>query len=181
MAESVSVREAVQQLFEMDADDVYRYAVSILGRSVEAEDVVQEVFVRVFRHWYRFRHDASVKTWLFAITRNCIQDSYRKHHRRKEYLTEAGTVPDSPEPWIDESLLELEDTLKDLSASYRQVVALRFIHDLSTEDTAKVLGWSTAKVRTTLHRAVHSLRKGLYPDGTVRVGRRQKEREPHGV
>jgi RNA polymerase sigma-70 factor, ECF subfamily len=181
MTEKLSAATAVEQLFQLYADDVYRYAVSVLGKPAEAEDVVQEVFIRVLRSWEGFRNESSAKTWLWTIVRNCIQDQHRQRFRRKEYLTGEGVLPEPGMHAADESVMELEDTLNQLSDSYRQVVSLRLIQDMSTEDTAKVLGWTTAKVRTTLHRAVHALRNVMQPEGAVAGVRAGKEREPYGV
>jgi RNA polymerase sigma-70 factor (ECF subfamily) len=181
MTKRLSAAEAVEELFQLYADDVYRYAVSVLGKPAEAEDVVQEVFIRVLKSWDKFRYESSVKTWLWSIARNCIQDVHRKRYRRKEQLTEEGVLPDRLAHDADEHIVELEDTLRGLSESYRQVVTLRLIQDLSTEDTARILGWTTAKVRTTLHRAVNALRSIMQPEVPVSSVRAGKEREPYGV
>jgi RNA polymerase sigma-70 factor (ECF subfamily) len=181
MTKRLSAAEAVEELFHLYADDVYRYAVSVLGKPAEAEDVVQEVFIRVLKSWDKFRYESSVKTWLWSIARNCIQDVHRKRYRRKEQLTEEGVLPDRLARDDDEHIVELEDTLRGLSESYRQVVTLRLIQDLSTEDTARILGWTTAKVRTTLHRAVNALRKIMQTEVPVSSVHAGKEREPYGV
>ncbi|WP_051663236.1 RNA polymerase sigma factor [Alicyclobacillus macrosporangiidus] len=161
-----SPADAARALFEMYSPDIYRYALYVLGSPPEAEDVVQETFARVLRGWNRFAHQSAVRTWLWTIARRCVQDALRKRRLLRVRLN-ADTA------WIDrvpadEHLggmppmdLDLQAAIARIRPSYRQVVVLRYIQDLSTDETARVLGWTTAKVRTTLHRALRALQREL--------------------
>ncbi|WDL95821.1 RNA polymerase sigma factor [Alicyclobacillus sp. ALC3] len=152
--------DAAQSLFEAYGEEVYRYLWYTLGRRSEAEDLVQEVFLHVLQSWQRFEHRSTTRTWLWGIVNNCLREHQRKQRRtpdpieiREELEPGSTSAPDL--------FLHLEHTLRTLSLSQRQVFVQRVIHERSTADTAAVLGWSEAKVRTTLHRAMKLVRQSF--------------------
>jgi RNA polymerase sigma-70 factor (ECF subfamily) len=154
---------AANQLFHDYKTELYRYALFVLGNPDDAEDVLQEVFLRVLRYWDGFRQDASAKTWLWRILKNCVTDTIRKRQRSGKHtaqldvdLVESGAPADS--------LVEWEGILRVLSHKQRQVVYLRVIADYSTAETAELLGYTTGTVRVVLHRAVSRLRKHVQAD-----------------
>jgi RNA polymerase sigma-70 factor, ECF subfamily len=150
---------ATEELFALYKEDVYRYARFTLGSASDAEDIVQEVFLRVLKNWDRFRGDAHPKTWLWSITRRCIIDRARKLEKDKNTTTFDERLGGRIDNNASEAL-EVEDLLQTLSQDQREVVTLRLIQDWSTTDTARILGWSESKVKTTLHRAVTKMRQG---------------------
>lgn len=161
MNEPIEQVEIIHRLFEQYADDIYRYAKYSLPPDLDAKDVVQEVFLRAFRHWSDFKGVANPKTWLFKISRNYIYDLMRKRVRQRSHeiisSKENGAVA------LD-TLIELEDALQRLQESYRQVLNLRWIQGMSVSETTDVLGWSDAKVRITFHRAKKKLKESLLDD-----------------
>lgn len=155
-----SAEQAVEQMFELYADDVYRYARSVLMNDADAKDVVQDVFCKALLAYSRFRHDSSAKTWLWQITRNQIRDVLRKRQREGRRRSDADLANiDGPENFA--LALELQDAIGGLNVAQREVVTLRMVQGLSNIETAQVLGWSEAKVKSTLHRAVLKLRQSL--------------------
>lgn len=163
--------EATRQLFDTYADVVYRFSCHVLQNSTEAEDAVQEIFIKAFRSWDAFQGRSDAKTWLLSIARNHLYDRLRKQRREKRLLNEAASEAKADRQPIHHPDIEMEELLLGLKQSYRQVIMLRYIQDMSTEEIAVTLGWSSAKVRTTLHRAVQTLRKltqGKYPQPTAR-------------
>src|SRR5690349_16975295 len=92
-----SAKEGIHSLFDLYANDIYRYARFTLQDHAEAKDVVQEVFLRAFRQWDRFRHDSSYKTWLLSITRNYMYDVLRKRKTQSKFL-DTYTPPYSSDP-----------------------------------------------------------------------------------
>ena len=159
MSLKLDAAAATEELFALYKEDVYRYARFTLGSPTDAEDVVQEVFLRILKSWDRFRGDAHPKTWLWTITRRCIIDRARKLEKDKNtvpFEERLGGHTDNHESKI----LEVEGLLQTLSQDQREVVTLRLIQDWSTADTARILGWSESKVKTTLHRAVTQMRAG---------------------
>lgn len=166
MYNGLDAAAATEQLYELYKGDIYKYARFSLGSPLDAEDVVQDVFIQVLRKWHQFRGEASPKTWLWAITRSSIIDRARKI---KKYGREVPNH-DGQEPSAEEQsyqTIETEQLLTSLPENYRQVIVLRILQDMSTMDTAYILGWSESKVKVTLHRAIEKLRIQLNanPDG----------------
>lgn len=157
----VSPTEMLQTLYEAHSNDIYRYARLSLGNHADAMDVVQEVFLRAHQAMDKYRAQSSPRTWLFAIARNLMIDLSRKRRTEQNYLRDAmhteTFVHRDPSESIAE-LMSLESLLFKIKDTYRDVIVLRHIEDLSVEETAKVLGWKPAKVRTVDHRATKRLR-----------------------
>lgn len=156
--------DAIAQLFRIYSNDVFRYARLTLGNHTEAKDVVQEVFFRAFRSWSTFRQDANPKTWLLSITRNYIFDLLRKKRREQKFMAEYDPPSIKDETVSTETMMILEQSLHGLKATYREVFVLRHIEGLSIQETAKLLGCSEGKIRTTDYRAIHKLRELMGSD-----------------
>lgn len=172
MAQRLTAEEAVEELFELYADEIFRYARLMLQDDYLAEDIVQEVFMRVLRSWDKFREEANAKTWLWSIARNCLYDVFRKRKRSSLYFADKA-LEDVQVTTPFQSLIELEESIYSLNENQRQVFILRCVQDLSVSDTAEILGWTEAKVKTTLHRAMTRLRMTLNePDPLPQVSRR---------
>lgn len=156
--DDLSAREAIGQLFDAYADDVYRFSLSLVGDQEEAKDVVQEVFFRAYQSWREFRGDSTAKTWLFRIARNYIVDVYRKSRSVRLYV--ARVKRDSTEASNNafERSAEIRDAISRLKPNQQMVITLRFLYDLSIEDTASVLGWTSGRVRTVQRRALTRLK-----------------------
>ncbi|MGZ4164914.1 MAG: RNA polymerase sigma factor [Tumebacillaceae bacterium] len=153
-----SAKEGIHSLFDLYANDIYRYARFTLQDHAEAKDVVQEVFLRAFRQWDRFRQESSYKTWLLSITRNYMYDLLRKRKKHSTFL-DTYTPPYFSDPTsTTDDLIVLEQSLAKLKDAYRQVIVLRHVEGLSVSQVAEILDWSEGKVRTTLHRALKQLR-----------------------
>lgn len=153
-ADSYSI---LTEWFEAHSGSVYRYARLFLHSDIDAQDVVQEVFIRVGEHMHTFRGESGVKTWIFRIAKNYMLDVLKK--KRKEKNAYAQGLPPSSSGL--NTLVELEDVVAELPEAYRDVFILRLVNDFSVEETAEILGWSLGKVRVTLHRATKKLRKEL--------------------
>lgn len=162
--ESFSPQEAASMLFEQHEDEVYRYIRYTIGDASQADDILQEVFLRVLQSWNRFNHQSTAKTWLWAITKNCIRDYFRGQKRNKGQVALEDDIGDKT---VDDSTLklQLEESMNSLSVMQREVFVERVINERSTEDTAQTLGWSTSKVKTTLHRAMKQIKKSLMQGG----------------
>lgn len=103
--------EEITQLYDFYANDVYRFARLTLDDQSDAEDVVQEVFVRALRNWNRFRFTSSPKTWLLSITRNCVMDVLRKKRSAKRILQRIKLMGGGS-PSVIDSRVEIEDSLR---------------------------------------------------------------------
>lgn len=161
MRDRSSPKETLKMLYEMYSNDVFRYALATLGDSSEAHDVLQEVFIRVYRSINNFRYDATAKTWIMTITRNYIFDVLRKRRKDRQFLSRSE-IPDVGVETTDVTVVtEIEEALQKLKDDYRHVVVLRYIDNLSIKETASVLGWSEKKVQNAVHRAITQLREAL--------------------
>ena len=153
---------------------VYRVARGILGDDSEAEDVMQDAYVRAYAHLDQFEHRSSFATWLTRIAVHEALARVRRSRRFEVLEPEAEPVaPDeaAPPPEHRDPERRLFDTqMKDfleaaigaLSRDYRTVFMLREVEGLSTAETAECLGVSEEVVRTRLHRARALLRDDLF-------------------
>lgn len=152
----------------------------LLGRNGDAEDAVQEAFLSAFRGLDRFRGGSSLSTWLHRIVINAALMKLRGASRRpeasiEEYLPrfdETGHHADPVAEWrvTPEAAMLSRQTrdrvraaIEKLPPSYRAVLVLRDIEELSTEETAEVLSLTRTAVKVRLHRARLALRTLLVP------------------
>jgi RNA polymerase sigma-70 factor, ECF subfamily len=136
-----------------------------------AEDLVQEVYIRVFKSYHRFEGKSSEKTWLFSIARNVAIDFFRKQKGWKDRLLEkfdwsTNQVKDEypiPEEITvqNEEIKWIYKCLEFCTVDQRSVIILRYLNDLSIAETAQTLGWTDSKVKTTQHRALKVLKKHM--------------------
>lgn len=153
---------------------VYRAARAILGNDTEAEDVMQEAYVRAFTHLDQFENRAKFSTWLTKIAVHEALTRVRKSKRWESLESEADTdVRVRPEPMSNVRNPEeqmfgaqmktlLETSLDALPDRYRTVFVLREIEEMNTAETAEALGITEEAVKTRLHRARAMLQTDLY-------------------
>lgn len=165
-------RQTISTWFYQYGNDVYNFLVYYQG-SKDVEDLVQEVFIKAFKGIESFRHDSSPKTWLISIARHVAIDSARK--RARSGVT--GSIPfkehyrvnneHGPEDILleNEGMQELYAVIARQKRSYRDVLILRGIQNMSVLDTAAILGWKKSKVNTTYYRAKQTLEKQLNEQG----------------
>ena len=167
---------ALAALFDTYADRLYRLAQGLLRNPDEAEDVVQETFLKALTHLDRFEGRSRLSTWLYRVAYNASIDRLRRQGESAlpsddRETEEAGAVPlpqvlvewRTPEEiLIDaEAQAALDEAIQALSESLRVVFVLRDIEGLSTAETAQVLGISPGAVKVRLHRARLALRERL--------------------
>lgn len=171
--DSVAVRQFVQD----NNRRLFRVARAVLRDESEAEDVVQETYIRAFANLASFRGESSLLSWL---TRIALNEAYGRLRRRKrpttgieaiEQASESGGAelilfPNSPpNPELEfgrqQVRLVLERFIDELPEPFRLVFILREIEELSIEQTANILSLAPATVKTRLHRARRQLRKAL--------------------
>jgi RNA polymerase sigma-70 factor, ECF subfamily len=161
----MSSKETISIWFEQYGNDVYRYLVYYTGKT-DVEDLVQDVFVKALKGISKFQQEASPKTWLFSIARNLAIDEMRSKKKKlwatfiplNETITETS---DTPELYLEKAQVqtELHHAIQMLNKTYRDVIILRAINELSVSETAQVLNWSEAKVSTNYYRALKALSK----------------------
>lgn len=172
--------EALARLFDRHYDRVYRLAYRYTGSAADAEDLAQNVFLKVMRAAAEFEPRARFTTWLFRITVNECLSHIRRHRRNPEVGTEADLAetpgPDQPNPveavQRDELRRQVRRAVLSLPERQRLAVVLSRYEGLSYAEIAEVLGTSPQAVKSLLARAHASLREKLqrYLDRQERSG-----------
>ncbi|MFI7070074.1 RNA polymerase sigma factor [Micromonospora sediminicola] len=170
-------REAYDLLVARHTASAYRTAL-LLGAGPDAEDVVQEAFVKAYRKLSRYRGDASFRSWLLAIVANESRNLHRSRTRRHGLTLRAATAGPTTDATTDDGLdavlaaerrAALVDALRRLPARDREVIVCRYLLDLGEEETVTVLGLPRGTVKSRTHRALAKLR-GLLDREVVRRG-----------
>lgn len=159
------------ELYEKYHHDVFQFLFYMVKSREQAEDLVQEVYIRVLKSYKSFEGKSSQKTWLFSIARNVAIDSFRKQKGWKQRIIEKFDWSTQPvkdtHPIPEEVTLQKEEyqliyrSLDRCTVDQRIVIVMRYIQELSIAETAEVLGWTESKVKTTQHRGLKVLRKEM--------------------
>ena len=168
---------AYEELLARFQQPVYTLALRLLDNPSEAADVVQEVFIKIFRNIESFRGQSSLKTWIYRITVNEAHNARRwffRHRRREVDLdTEPGesrhwkeTLTDNSRSPFDvacdrEQAAMITAALERINPIFREAVVLRDITDLSYEEIAGVLEVSLGTVKSRILRGREALREEL--------------------
>lgn len=157
---------------------LYRTALALVKNEAEAEDVVQDAVLKAYRKLASFRGDAKFSTWLIAITLNEARGRLRKESRATidsldaQREENADYTPAALTDWREVPLAALErqeiraliqQAVAELPETYREIITLRDVEELSVSDTAALLGISVALVKVRLHRARMMLQRRLVP------------------
>ena len=143
------------------AGDVFRLAYARTGSRADAEDIMQEVFVRLLRAGPDFADRAHARAWLLRVAANCANDWFRAPWRRREGpLTDSLPAPEHEDGGVVEAVLALP-------AKYRTAVHLYYYEELSVAEIAKITGKSESAVKSRLFRARAMLREALKEDDDV--------------
>ncbi len=145
---------------------LYRITRSILGDDAEAEDVMQDAYVRAYTHLDTFEGRAKFATWLTKIAVYEALMRKRRQRRMEELDVNApGALPDPERQALDEEVSrKLEGAVDALPAPYRAVFVMRDMEELTTAEVSEALGISTTAVKIRLHRARAALRRILGED-----------------
>lgn len=165
-AEQFDVAEA----YAAHAGSLYAFALNALGNRADAQDCVQETFIRAWRSRDRYSSSrGSLRTWLFAIARNLVIDSLRARARRPrpsdvEQLGWASH-PVAEDPLIVERLA-LYESLATLSVEHRQVIVAVQLGGGSYQELSDLTGVPVATLRTRMYYGLKALRTALGGHGT---------------
>jgi len=165
--------EAFRQLVERHQHAVVGTVAKMLNDAAEAEDIAQQVFLRLWRHAKRYRPEAKFTTYLFTITRNLVFNESRRRSRRKEVSVEEREeasnfhLPAASEREPDAALLQgelqqaVDRAIQSLPESQRVAVILRRYEQMPYEEIAKVLDLTVPAIKSLLFRARTTLREAL--------------------
>lgn len=163
-------QQALADLYDWYMPRVYRYAMARTGNVAEAEDLTEEVFLKVLGaigdfHW----RDVPFSSWIFRIAHNLVITHFRRMAQRGG---PTAALSDEMIDWragpaavVEEriTLEEVRRATEDLPEAQREVIALRFAVGLSIAETAKALGKNEGNVKALQHKAVAKLQKALVP------------------
>jgi RNA polymerase sigma-70 factor (ECF subfamily) len=163
---------AFDLLVERHRAMVYRVAYQFAGNHHDAEDIAQEVFIKVYRSLDRFRQDAQLTSWMYRITMNACIDHKRRHapagaapfgeEAELKMLNTPEEAPGPEETTYGGELGEvLEQEVQRLPPGQRVVFVMRHHQGLKLGEIAKALGLAEGTVKRQLHAAVHRLRQAL--------------------
>jgi len=158
-------------IFEGDYQRIFRYIMSMIQDTAEAEDLTQETFLRAYRRRDTLRDEGAQTAWLYRIATHVCLDRLRQYARRAPKETEDEldqmdvAEPDTPslQQTIEKDEMSecVQGYLDRLSDSYRAAILLHDMHDLTAPEIAQLLGVSLATVKIRLHRARNKLRIAL--------------------
>jgi RNA polymerase sigma-70 factor, ECF subfamily len=174
---------AFRVLVERHSRPVFRLAYRMCGNEQDAEDLVQETFLRAYKQLNRFDGRAAFGTWLYRICANCSLDLLRSRKSRKE--VKAKPIESGSASWLEAVAAKepgpdrlaqsgqiaglLEPALKQLSEMERTAFILRHYEGCDIEEIAQTLGVQTNAAKHSVFRAVQKLRRTLQP--ALGVGR----------
>ncbi len=187
-----------QQLFEEEAlphlNALYNYALSINSSKQDAEDLVQDTFLRAYRFFHQYTPGTNCKAWLFTILRNLYNTRYKNYKKKPgkvhyddyeeiyDFIIESDldSSIEDPEQEFFHSILpeEIIDAINELPEEFRSVLLLADIEDFSYKEIAEIMDCPIGTVMSRLHRARNILKKKLvdYAEekGVITAESRQK-------
>jgi RNA polymerase sigma-70 factor (ECF subfamily) len=170
---------AFEELLDRYEDKVFRLAYRFVRNETEAQEILQDTFLSIWRKLDTFKGDAQFSSWLYRVAANAALMRLRAQRRHPVisteelplgYLDNHGQLPPAGENWArrpddqlqsEELRTHIQRAVDDLPELYRTVFLVRDVEGLSTEETAEVLGISIPTVKTRLHRARIALRDAI--------------------
>ena len=178
---------AFAQIVDAHEKNVYNLALRTLQNPEDAQDITQEVFLKVYSELGSFRGDSRLSVWLYRVTYNMCIDLLRKQKRRPTvsltYETEGGEeemeFPDTrytPESELERKELQIavQDALAQLSEEHRRILLMREFADFSYTEIAQQLGIQEGTVKSRIARARERVAKYLVKNGTFSAAIRHK-------
>lgn len=169
---SAGDRDALAPLMERHYQRLYRIALSYLRQPDDALDTVQETFVKAFQNAHRWDGSVEAGPWLSRVAINQSIDRWRRNKRRRATFAPLGEgdhapslADDAPAPDRRVHGREVRDrlarALETLPERQRAVVVLRHYQDMTLDEIAETLGMRPGTVKSSLHRALGRMRRGL--------------------
>jgi len=159
--------DAFGLLVERHSRGVFRLAFRITGNESDAEEVLQEAFLRAFREIRRYESRASFSTWIGTIAANCALDAIRKRKRFVDTAEEIESVSEAPGPDREANSRRISEviakTMGLLILQERTAFTLRHFEGMAIEAISRELGLSENATKQSIFRAVHKRRRVLGP------------------
>ena len=158
-------QEAFERLLPEFQNKVFRLAYAMLGDAALAEDMAQEIFVRIWKALPGYRGQSSLSTWIYAITRNACLTALKAIGAKREVSMEAPGVARAVESRgtvsVPRAGVDVLRFLDQLPEKHQQVMRLYYMEEKSYEEVARLLEWPMGTVKTYLHRARKELAEAV--------------------
>ncbi len=165
---------AMDELLRRYKNPLYRFSLRLVGNDAEAQDIAQEVFLRLHQHRYEYRPIGKFSTWIFGIAHNIAVSHLRKSSRfvlwpRREedpdQMMDFQSTDPSPEEIVadNEVNVAVKRCIQSLPFLQREALILREYENLDYEEIARILKKSLGTVKTLIHRARLQLKDKLLP------------------
>ncbi|WP_219837221.1 sigma-70 family RNA polymerase sigma factor [Paenibacillus sp. R14(2021)] len=159
---------AFYRFITLHQDKMYRIAFTYLKNENDSLEAIQEVTCRAYMQLHKLKEPRYAGTWLIRILMNYCADEINKRSRRNGRLQAMAVGLESHLSSGESELLEkvvLESAIEKLDANYRDVIQLKYYHDLTITEIARTLEKPEGTIKTWLHKALGGLRKRLEKDG----------------
>jgi RNA polymerase sigma-70 factor, ECF subfamily len=162
-----NLEDSISKIYRKYYLEVYRFLVCFSGNQNDAEDLTQEVFIRVLNNLSTFKNENNLKTWIFSIAKHVAVDHYRKKRFSSIFSEGFFKQIESSNKGLNDLIEQNEmkmlihEAISKLKPKYRAVVIFRGINELSVKETSKILNCSESKVKVDYHRAIKDLKKML--------------------
>jgi len=162
---------AVDALYREHAEMVLAWCIRLGGPQIDAEDTAHEVFIVALRRLSGLRGEATLSTWLYAITRRVVANARRRAAFRRFLGMESAPEPRSPAPLADEEIellrqrRQVQHALEHLSVAHREVVVLADMDERPAPEVAEILEIPVGTVYSRLHAARRAFAAALRAEG----------------
>jgi RNA polymerase sigma-70 factor (ECF subfamily) len=155
-------REAFDRLFRLLQEPLYRYIFSLVGSRAPAEDVLQEVFILIYRKIRWLREPELLRPWAYRIATREAFKHLKRERRWTDKTEDESVLLDLPAPSRDELAPEMIAQLVErLSPASRAVIALHYLHEMPLAEIAEVMGVAVGTVKSRLAYGLDLMRKQL--------------------
>jgi len=162
--EAISRPTTPDELITIHSADVWRFVQAQISHREDAEDIVMETFAAAFRDFRKVAHADNQRHWLLAVARRKVADRHRRKYRRaEEPIAHAEGYGSTQTPSTDQ--LITREALSRVAEDQREVLILKYVNGLSTEEIGQVIRRSVAATNSLLQRGRESLRAALATHG----------------
>ncbi len=174
-------RRAFAELVNLYKVKIYHLAYRMLNNRQEAEDVVQETFLRVFENLGKYDREQKFSSWIYRIGTNLCIDRLRK--RKANFSLDAELSDGEGGDWHDlfaaqdaspeeqlllsETQTQIRSAMERLPEKYKSIMVLRYLHDLSLHEISEILRLPITTIKTRIHRGREFMRKALAAENLV--------------
>ncbi len=154
-------KEALNEIIEIYYDEIYKFLYRRMGNKAAAEDVTQDTFIKFIKNLPYYKEKNKLKSFLFTIAINTSNDFFRRHKQETSLLSldNAGDEITKDETEQKEEALIVRQAVLSLPDVQRDVIILRFYHDLKIKEIASVQKVPIPTVKTRLRRALKALKE----------------------